>query len=67
MSVETKEVTQIVEYLQQSTEVEVQKIEKVTKVEKKTTVFGSEIMTIQAITDKGEHIETEVVFNPETK
>lgn len=64
---ESEEFTQIVEFLQESSEVEVKKIEKVTKVEKKTTIFGSEIVTIEAVTDKGENFETEVVFNPDTK
>ena len=62
-----EEVTEIVKYLEQSKEISVRKIKSVTKVDKKTTVFGSEIVTIQGVSDQGEIIKTEVVFNPVTK
>lgn len=67
VSTESKEVTKIVEYLETSEQVSTKKIEKVIKVEKETTVFGTEVVTIVAITSNNEEIKTEVIVNPETE
>lgn len=64
---ESEEVTTIVKYLEQSSEIARSKITKVIKAEKTTTVFGSDVVKIVAVTGKGEQIETVVNYNPETK
>jgi len=46
--------------------VPVKKIQTITSVKKTETIFGTEIITIEGVTDQNNQIVTTVNYNPET-
>lgn len=64
---ESKEVENIVKYIETSPEIPVNKITKVITAEKTTTVFNSDVVKVIAVTDQGDQIETVVNYNPDTE
>lgn len=60
------EVTSVVQFIESSPDVPVTGIKTILSAEKTTTLFGNQVVTIGAITNKNVKIEVEASFNPVT-
>jgi len=61
------EVTEVVKYIESRSTLPVSSIKTVISAEKTTTAFGSQVFTIEAITDKNTKIRTVVDYNAKNK
>jgi len=61
------EVTEVVKYIESRSTLPVSSIKTVISAEKTTTAFGSQVITIEAITDKNTKIRTVVDYNAKNK
>ena len=67
LPIDDAEVVQVVEYIESSNEIAVNKIKTVISAEKSVTVFGTEVIKVQGLTDQNVKFETVVTLNPDTE
>lgn len=66
MPTQGEEVKNIVKYIEQLPTVPVKKIQTVTSVKKTETIFGTQVITIEGVTDNNNQIVTTVNYNSES-